>query len=443
MTGSRCSRGSGTERAHGRYRRGRPDPAAGARPANGGRRSAGRPTCRCAGGNGGGAFRLGDVYAEELEPAARSTRTPKASRPATPRAWAPPTPSSPRPSGPPPSGWPTSRRAGSAGSPRRPPRSVPPRPPASTKPTVPVADDDPRDDHRHGPDPGRGPARPRARPRRLPRPRRRPPGPGAGARPDAPAVVRVHPDDLAEIPAEALGRAARQRPGGRRPTVERAGALAETGARRIDAQLMAALERVQAVLTVMTHSGHASLHDRAPAPPPGPQVTGSVTGAMGLTLTVDGHLRRGRRPRRGQPRRPRAAGRGRRRRPRPADLHAAGHPRRRPRRRARPRDRHAAAGAGRRGTARPGARRPRPPGRRRPAAGLPRVLRRPGQRDPARARRAPASTSRSPSACARSTRWCPAARASASASSPAPASASPACSPRSPAAPTPTSASSA
>jgi flagellar assembly protein FliH len=33
------------------------------------------------------------------------------------------------------------------------------------------------------------------------------------------------------------------------PGVERAGAVAETGPRRIDAQLMAALERVQAVLT--------------------------------------------------------------------------------------------------------------------------------------------------------------------------------------------------
>jgi len=31
--------------------------------------------------------------------------------------------------------------------------------------------------------------------------------------------------------------------------VERAGAVAETGPRRIDAQLMAALERVQAVLS--------------------------------------------------------------------------------------------------------------------------------------------------------------------------------------------------
>ena len=66
---------------------------------------------------------------------------------------------------------------------------------------------------------------------------------------DSPAVVRVHPDDLAEIPAEALA----ELPDTVRvigdPAVERAGALAETGPRRIDAQLMAALERVQEVLT--------------------------------------------------------------------------------------------------------------------------------------------------------------------------------------------------
>ena len=66
---------------------------------------------------------------------------------------------------------------------------------------------------------------------------------------DAPAVVRVHPDDLAEVPAEALA----ELPDTVRvvgdPAVERAGAVAETGPRRIDAQLMAALERVQAVLT--------------------------------------------------------------------------------------------------------------------------------------------------------------------------------------------------
>jgi flagellar assembly protein FliH len=66
---------------------------------------------------------------------------------------------------------------------------------------------------------------------------------------DAPAVIRVHPDDLAEIPAEALA----ELPDSVRviadPAIERAGAVAETGSRRIDAQLGAALERVQAVLS--------------------------------------------------------------------------------------------------------------------------------------------------------------------------------------------------
>jgi flagellar assembly protein FliH len=65
---------------------------------------------------------------------------------------------------------------------------------------------------------------------------------------EAPAVIRVHPDDLAEIPVEALA----EMPDTVRIvgdiTVERAGAVAETGSRRIDAQLSAALERVQAVL---------------------------------------------------------------------------------------------------------------------------------------------------------------------------------------------------
>ncbi|WP_346621842.1 FliH/SctL family protein [Blastococcus montanus] len=65
---------------------------------------------------------------------------------------------------------------------------------------------------------------------------------------DAPVVVRLHPDDLAEVPAEALA----ELPDGVRvvpdPAVERAGAVAESGPRRIDAQLSAALERVQAVL---------------------------------------------------------------------------------------------------------------------------------------------------------------------------------------------------
>ena len=66
---------------------------------------------------------------------------------------------------------------------------------------------------------------------------------------DAPVVVRVHPDDLGEIPAEYLA----ELPDSVRvvgdANVERAGAVAETGSRRIDAQLTAALERVQAVLS--------------------------------------------------------------------------------------------------------------------------------------------------------------------------------------------------
>ena len=65
---------------------------------------------------------------------------------------------------------------------------------------------------------------------------------------DAPTVVRVHPDDLAEIPAEELAALpATVRVIGD-PSVERTGAVADTGSRRIDAQLRAALERVQAVL---------------------------------------------------------------------------------------------------------------------------------------------------------------------------------------------------
>src|SRR5688572_5113094 len=62
---------------------------------------------------------------------------------------------------------------------------------------------------------------------------------------DAPAVVRVHPDDLAEVPEEVLA----ELPDTVRivgdPTIERTGAVADTGSRRIDAQLRAALERVQ------------------------------------------------------------------------------------------------------------------------------------------------------------------------------------------------------
>lgn len=66
---------------------------------------------------------------------------------------------------------------------------------------------------------------------------------------DAPAVVRLHPDDLAEIAAEDLAAL----PDSVRvlgdPAVERAGAVAESGPLRVDAQLRAALERVQEVLT--------------------------------------------------------------------------------------------------------------------------------------------------------------------------------------------------
>jgi flagellar assembly protein FliH len=66
---------------------------------------------------------------------------------------------------------------------------------------------------------------------------------------DSPAVVRVHPDDLGEIPAETLAELPETVRVVGDPEVERAGAVAETGPRGIDAQLMAALERVQAVLT--------------------------------------------------------------------------------------------------------------------------------------------------------------------------------------------------
>ena len=65
---------------------------------------------------------------------------------------------------------------------------------------------------------------------------------------DSPALVRIHPDDLAEIAADelsALPDTVRVVPD---PSIERTGAVAETGSRRIDAQLRAALERVQAVL---------------------------------------------------------------------------------------------------------------------------------------------------------------------------------------------------
>jgi flagellar assembly protein FliH len=65
---------------------------------------------------------------------------------------------------------------------------------------------------------------------------------------DSPVVVRVHPDDLAEIPAEAVAALPATVTVMGDPAVERAGAVAETGPQRIDAQLSSALERVQAVL---------------------------------------------------------------------------------------------------------------------------------------------------------------------------------------------------
>ena len=65
---------------------------------------------------------------------------------------------------------------------------------------------------------------------------------------DAPVVVRLHPDDLAEVPGAALAALPETVTLVGDERVERAGAVAETGAQRIDAQIGAALERVQAVL---------------------------------------------------------------------------------------------------------------------------------------------------------------------------------------------------
>ncbi len=65
---------------------------------------------------------------------------------------------------------------------------------------------------------------------------------------DGPVVVRLHPDDLERIPASALD----QVPDHVRlvgdPAVEPAGAIADAGVSRVDAQLGPALERVRAVL---------------------------------------------------------------------------------------------------------------------------------------------------------------------------------------------------
>ena len=66
---------------------------------------------------------------------------------------------------------------------------------------------------------------------------------------DAPVVLRLHPDDLADIPDGALADLPNSVTVVADAAIERAGAVAETGPRRIDAQLGAALERVQAVLS--------------------------------------------------------------------------------------------------------------------------------------------------------------------------------------------------
>jgi flagellar assembly protein FliH len=66
--------------------------------------------------------------------------------------------------------------------------------------------------------------------------------------PDGPVRVRLHPDDLAEIPAEALAGLPESVTVVGDDTVERAGALAEAGTQRVDAQLSAALQRVREVL---------------------------------------------------------------------------------------------------------------------------------------------------------------------------------------------------
>jgi flagellar assembly protein FliH len=65
---------------------------------------------------------------------------------------------------------------------------------------------------------------------------------------DVPVVVRLHPDDLAEVPPEALAELPASVTVLGDDAVERAGALAEAGTQRIDAQLSAALERVRQVL---------------------------------------------------------------------------------------------------------------------------------------------------------------------------------------------------
>src|SRR3954452_189343 len=65
---------------------------------------------------------------------------------------------------------------------------------------------------------------------------------------DVPVVVRLHPDDLAEVPADALAGLPASVTVRGDDTVERAGAVAEAGTQRVDAQLSAAVERVRQVL---------------------------------------------------------------------------------------------------------------------------------------------------------------------------------------------------
>ncbi|GAB4082714.1 hypothetical protein GCM10028783_36630 [Modestobacter muralis] len=65
---------------------------------------------------------------------------------------------------------------------------------------------------------------------------------------DVPVRVRLHPDDLAEVPAEALAALPGSVTVVGDETVERAGALAEAGTQRVDAQLSAAFQRVREVL---------------------------------------------------------------------------------------------------------------------------------------------------------------------------------------------------
>ncbi|WP_448614126.1 FliH/SctL family protein [Modestobacter sp. URMC 112] len=65
---------------------------------------------------------------------------------------------------------------------------------------------------------------------------------------DVPVVVRLHPDDLAEVPRAELHALPASVSVVGDPEVERAGAIATAGATRVDAQLTAALARVRAVL---------------------------------------------------------------------------------------------------------------------------------------------------------------------------------------------------